>query len=157
MFRKTTYTVLSIFCLFLGMSILAISTNALMAQEDNNTQIVLNELNKDKLTNNFEELASIVKPSSTINYSKFKLKGTNEIKMFFSGLFMVYKNFISSQDGQACSFHPSCSVYAIQSIQKNGFFIGLLSGFDRLTRCNSLSPQKYEFDPESRLLKDPVK
>ncbi|WP_085518392.1 membrane protein insertion efficiency factor YidD [Marivirga sericea] len=81
---------------------------------------------------------------------------TNEIQFVFSGLFLFYKSFISSQDAQSCSFIPSCSVYALEAVKKQGVLKGMMNGFDRLSRCNSLSPEKYEVDPETRLLIDPL-
>ena len=33
-------------------------------------------------------------------------------------LFLFYKHFISSQDASSCSFHPSCSEYAAQALQR---------------------------------------
>jgi putative component of membrane protein insertase Oxa1/YidC/SpoIIIJ protein YidD len=78
------------------------------------------------------------------------------MEIVVSGLFMFYKHFISSQDSQHCSFTPSCSVYAVETIKKQGFFIGILDTFDRLTRCNGLSPENYDHDMKQRLLIDPV-
>jgi putative component of membrane protein insertase Oxa1/YidC/SpoIIIJ protein YidD len=71
-------------------------------------------------------------------------------------VFWFYKVFISSQDYNSCSFSPSCSVYAMQSIQKQGFFPGVFDAFDRLTRCNGMSPEHYSIDTERHLLKDEV-
>lgn len=71
--------------------------------------------------------------------------------------FIIYKTFISSQDHMSCVFSPSCSEYALQSMQKQGFFPGLLNTFDRLTRCNGLRPGDYVIDPRLRLLSDPVR
>ncbi len=84
-------------------------------------------------------------------------ENTNEVQFLFSGLFLFYKSFISSQDSQSCSFIPSCSVYALEAVKRQGVFKGMLNGFDRLSRCNSLSPEKYEIDPKTRLLIDPLK
>ncbi|MBI2968441.1 MAG: membrane protein insertion efficiency factor YidD [Bacteroidetes bacterium] len=78
----------------------------------------------------------------------------NEIELFLSGLFLVYKNFISSQDGSHCTFSPSCSEYCVQSVKKNGLLIGLADSFDRLTRCNGMSPEKYIRNPETGLFDD---
>jgi len=80
----------------------------------------------------------------------------NEFQWLSSQGFLFYKRFISSQDGNRCSFHPSCSEYAIQMIKRRGVLIGGLSAFDRLIRCNSLSPELYPFDSRRRLLLDPV-
>ena len=81
---------------------------------------------------------------------------TSEYDALFSGLFLVYKNFFSSQDVSKCSFTPSCSVYAIQAIKKQGPVVGLVNFFDRFTRCNGLSPHAYPIDEETQLLYDPV-
>ncbi|MGM0582004.1 MAG: membrane protein insertion efficiency factor YidD [Bacteroidota bacterium] len=83
-------------------------------------------------------------------------ENTNEVQFLFSGLFLFYKSFISSQDAQSCSFTPSCSVYALEAVKKQGVFKGMMNGFDRLSRCNSLSPEKYEVDPKTQLLIDPL-
>lgn len=60
-----------------------------------------------------------------------------EIPILISASFLFYKKFISSQDVNACVFHPSCSVYMIETIKKNGVVTGLLDGIDRLLRCHS--------------------
>ncbi len=65
-----------------------------------------------------------------------------------------YKRYISSQDGNRCSFHPSCSTYFIQSVQLNGIVLGSIQAFDRLMRCNGLSPEKYEIDLERKTFID---
>ena len=80
----------------------------------------------------------------------------NEVQTIFSGLFLFYKYFVSSQDVVSCVFYPSCSVYALQTIQKNGIIVGTMATFDRLCRCNGLSPDKYDIHKESRLFYDPV-
>ncbi len=100
-----------------------------------------------------------MKPAMDVDNHRahYSLKGeTNEVKVFFKGLFIFYKSFISSQDGNSCSFTPSCSEYGLQAIQKKGLFIGTLATFDRLTRCNGLSPENYSYDAEKHLLIDPV-
>jgi putative membrane protein insertion efficiency factor len=81
---------------------------------------------------------------------------TNELQYLFSGMFLFYKTFISSQDGQSCSFRPSCSEYGIRSIKKHGVFLGVMATFDRLARCNGLSPEKYPVDTSTGLLIDEV-
>ena len=48
----------------------------------------------------------------------------NEIETVFSGLFKVYKNFISSQDGSNCVFYPSCSEYGLLAVKKYGVLLG---------------------------------
>ncbi len=84
------------------------------------------------------------------------LESDSEIEMFVGGLFVVYKTFISSQDGDNCSFEPSCSEYAVEAIQRKGIIEGPLMFFDRYTRCNALSPENYKYIPEINRLYDPV-
>ena len=79
----------------------------------------------------------------------------NGLQLIFSGLFLFYKYFISSQDLPGiCNFHPSCSEYGILSIKKNGVLVGTLSTFDRLTRCNGLNKDQYVRDEKTGRLLD---
>ncbi len=90
------------------------------------------------------------------DYKVFAKENPNELQLIASGLFLFYKSFFSSQDGNHCVFHPSCSVYTIESIKKHGIFIGIIDGMDRLQRCNRLSPENYERYENTNLLSDPV-
>jgi putative membrane protein insertion efficiency factor len=78
----------------------------------------------------------------------------NEVQVVFSGLFLFYKTFFSSQDLTVCTFTPSCSEYGILAVKKFGMLKGGVMTMDRLTRCNGLSPHNYEFDKTAMLLKD---
>jgi uncharacterized protein len=78
----------------------------------------------------------------------------NEVQFAFSTLFLAYKSFFSSQDLTVCTFTPSCSEFGILSVKKYGVVKGGIMTMDRLTRCNGLSPQNYEFDKKTLLLKD---
>ncbi len=80
----------------------------------------------------------------------------NDLEAIFSGLYLVYKYGISSQDISSCVFYPSCSTYTLQSIQKHGIIIGSLAGFDRLCRCNPFKPKKYPIHKETQRYYDPV-
>ena len=86
----------------------------------------------------------------------FAKDNTNEVQMLFSGLFLLYKFCFSSQDGASCGFTPSCSEYGILAVKKQGLILGVTSTFDRLSRCNGLSPEKYGFYPNTHLLHDPL-
>jgi uncharacterized protein len=83
-------------------------------------------------------------------------ENNSAMELVLSSLFLFYKHFISSQDSQHCSFDPSCSVYAVEAVRKHGFIIGLLDTFDRLSRCNGMSPENYPQDEHKHLLVDPV-
>jgi uncharacterized protein len=80
----------------------------------------------------------------------------NEIQAVFSGLFLLYKTVVSSQDSYRCSFYPSCSEYGLLAVKHLGVAQGMLSTFDRLTRCNGLSPEKYTIDAERAVFIDYV-
>ena len=97
--------------------------------------------------------------SDILLVKKAKVKSKGKIgpgKFLAWQSFALYKNFISPQDIQSCSFTPSCSQYAIKSIQKLGVWEGILNSFDRLARCNSLSPEHYHLHPKINLLHDPL-
>lgn len=79
-------------------------------------------------------------------HSHYKIqsnKTPSEPSIIARGLFRLYKFLISSQDSQSCVFEPSCSQYAIESVSEFGILAGTLNAFDRLTRCNKNTPEKY--------------
>ena len=87
----------------------------------------------------------------------FAKNPSNEIQFILSGMFLFYKSFISSQDASSCTFTPSCSEYALLCIKKQGVVAGVVNFFDRLSRCNGLSPDQYTIDLNTHLLSDPPK
>lgn len=88
--------------------------------------------------------------------SKVK-RDKNEIEISKHVLFAIYRNLISTQDGSVCKFYPTCSAYCRGAIDKNGIFKGVVQSFDRLSRCNGLSPHKYAIDIERQRLIDHVR
>jgi uncharacterized protein len=88
---------------------------------------------------------------------KNQLKNNDDqLDWVFTSMFFMYKEFFSSQDGQRCSFSPSCSLYSIEAIKNVGLIKGGIMTFDRLTRCNGLSPEKYTIDVKNRVLVDKI-
>lgn len=87
-------------------------------------------------------------------FYSFTGNNKNEFQLLFSGLFLFYKFFISSQDVVSCAFSPSCSEYGILSVKKQGALKGTMNTFDRLMRCHGLTPQKYPADEKTGLLID---
>jgi putative component of membrane protein insertase Oxa1/YidC/SpoIIIJ protein YidD len=61
-------------------------------------------------------------------------------------LLSFYKKFISSQDGETCSFNQSCSHFSAWAVREKGLFTGVLLTADRLTRCNGIKPDRYKRD-----------
>jgi uncharacterized protein len=106
-------------------------------------------------TINPEEFINSFPVKKHVHYA-FAKNNKNEIQFIFSGLFLFYKSFFSSQDATSCSFSPSCSEYGLQAVKNKGMLIGIPSTFDRLTRCNGLNPDKYPIDTKTGLLIDPV-
>ena len=87
--------------------------------------------------------------------ANYPLEFENEFKLIFSAIYHFYKSFVSSQDANNCAFHPSCSTYTFETIRENGV-LGIFDAFDRLTRCNGFSPEKYTKHQHSEQLYDPV-
>ncbi len=102
-----------------------------------------------------KSFSKLFKPAENRPDYSLKIDPTNEFKLVLTSGFAFYKTFISSQDGVKCTFYPSCSVYALNSIKTNGL-IGVLDAIDRLTRCNGISPEKYHIHEPSQRFYDPV-
>jgi len=43
-----------------------------------------------------------------------------------------------------CRFHPTCSQYMIEAIEKKGIWRGTLLGLKRILKCNPLFPGGYD-------------
>ena len=56
------------------------------------------------------------------------------------GLVRLYQIFLSPLLGRHCRFHPTCSNYFIQAVQKYGPLSGSLRGLWRICRCNPFNP-----------------
>jgi len=59
-------------------------------------------------------------------------------------LVRLYQGSIARYLGGHCRFHPSCSEYFIQAVQKRGAIRGSLMGIWRVLRCNPLSRGGYD-------------
>ena len=61
------------------------------------------------------------------------------------GLLRFYKLAISPWLGPACRFHPSCSDYMRESVEKHGAWRGIWMGVRRLGKCHPF--HEGGFDP----------
>ena len=50
-------------------------------------------------------------------------------------LLAFYKRFVSPQLAPRCRYHPTCSVYAMQALERHGFVRGNVKIAWRLLRC----------------------
>ena len=83
------------------------------------------------------------KPAEVI---RFNPQETSELKIVATGLIRLYQQFISSQDGPTCNFHPTCSRFGMACIQEYGVVRGILLTADRLLRCNGSQSRYYHTD-----------
>lgn len=107
-------------------------------------------------TSDVDTFRNLISPNESRPEYSIKIDNKNEFRLLLTGLFAFYKVFISSQDAAKCTFYPSCSVYALNTIKINGL-IGILDAIDRLTRCNGSNADRYHIHESSQRLYDPVK
>jgi len=108
-------------------------------------------------TKDIAQFSNLFETKKVKTNNKSFLKGnSNELEFLSSAFFVFYKEFFSSQDGNHCVFYPSCSVYSIQAIKKQGIIIGTMNSIDRLSRCNRLSPENYKTYKNTNLFYDPL-
>jgi uncharacterized protein len=56
----------------------------------------------------------------------------------------LYQWILSPLFGQSCRFHPTCSVYFIESVRKYGAIRGFYRGLKRIFRCHPWNPGGYD-------------
>ncbi len=60
------------------------------------------------------------------------------------GLIRLYKRFLSPMLPSACRFHPTCSMYTYEAIEKYGLLKGGWMGVRRIARCHPFNPGGYD-------------
>lgn len=66
------------------------------------------------------------------------------MKYFLVGLIRFYRYAVSPLLGSRCRFHPSCSEYTLQAIEKYGAGKGTWLGLKRIFRCHPGTPGGYD-------------
>ena len=56
----------------------------------------------------------------------------------------IYRLAISPFLGRSCRFHPSCSEYAIEALEKHGGIRGSWLAARRISRCHPWHPGGYD-------------
>jgi len=72
----------------------------------------------------------------------------NIITIFLTLLIKFYQKMISPLLGSNCCYYPSCSQYAIESLNRHGIFKGGLIAIKRIGRCHPLSEGGHDPVPE---------
>jgi putative membrane protein insertion efficiency factor len=65
-------------------------------------------------------------------------------------LLKAYRLVISPLYGQVCRYHPSCSAYALEAVEKHGALRGSWLAVRRLARCHPWTPGGYDPVPPVR-------
>lgn len=73
------------------------------------------------------------------------------MKKFLIAVIKFYRNYLSPFKLQCCRFYPSCSLYAIESIDKYGVVAGIFNAVKRVLRCHPFSAGGYDpVEPRAR-------
>jgi len=56
----------------------------------------------------------------------------------------LYRVTISPYIPTECRYHPTCSCYMAEAIEKKGIWKGILLGVTRILKCNPLFPGGYD-------------
>jgi putative membrane protein insertion efficiency factor len=61
-------------------------------------------------------------------------------------LFLIrfYQKLLSPLFGSNCRFHPTCSQYTYEAVEKYGVLRGVIMGGKRILRCHPWSPGGYD-------------
>jgi len=65
----------------------------------------------------------------------------------FRLLIKGYQVFISPMLGQNCRFHPTCSCYAHQALERHGLVKGTWLSIKRIMKCNPMHPGGFDYVP----------
>ncbi len=66
------------------------------------------------------------------------------MKAIILRILIIYRDYISPMFGRRCRFYPTCSQYAIESLQKYGAIKGICMSLSRIIKCNPFNPGGYD-------------
>ena len=64
------------------------------------------------------------------------------------GLIRLYQRLLSPLLGPRCRFHPTCSAYAVQALERHGVVRGSVLAARRIARCHPLNDGGFDPVPE---------
>jgi putative membrane protein insertion efficiency factor len=67
-----------------------------------------------------------------------------DLKKILIFIINIYRRFISPIKTGKCRFYPTCSEYAVQSIEKYGAAKGMLMAVKRVLKCHPFHPGGYD-------------
>jgi len=95
--------------------------------------------------NRFAALRRAKQPfQQRVNLSSRQRDALAPVRKTLVGGLRLYKRCISPVLGPACRFVPSCSDYAVQSLEEFGVVRGILLAMWRILRCNPLGGSGYD-------------
>jgi putative membrane protein insertion efficiency factor len=68
----------------------------------------------------------------------------NKLKHILIFLIKIYRKYISPLLGPSCRFVPTCSQYALEAVEKYGFFKGGYLSIKRILKCHPFHPGGYD-------------
>lgn len=60
------------------------------------------------------------------------------------GVIRFYRRFISPVKPATCRFYPTCSQYALESLEKHGIIVGTCKAVVRILKCHPFHPGGYD-------------
>lgn len=71
------------------------------------------------------------------------------MKRIAMALVRFYQKYLSPRKKRpSCRYTPTCSCYALEALEKRGFFVGTALAVWRILRCNPFSPGGYDPVPD---------
>jgi len=90
---------------------------------------------------NIENISLQENARSVQNISGIK---SNFLQKIAYALIRFYQMAVSPHFPPCCRYHPTCSAYALQAIEKYGFFYGSFKALIRILRCHPFSRGGYD-------------
>lgn len=66
------------------------------------------------------------------------------MRQIVMALIRGYQRFLSPLLASNCRFHPTCSQYALEAVERYGALKGLWLGAKRIGRCHPFNPGGYD-------------